>query len=133
MLLATTPIAGPLTLGLVSGTQLSVRLALSTVVAGFLLAPLVLGRDDTYGAALGSRPARNVGAVSYGLFLSHLPVFSAIYALTGATVFTGGILPLLAVGLPISLFLAWLSHVAIERPASVGAPAVPHRRAPLPR
>jgi peptidoglycan/LPS O-acetylase OafA/YrhL len=134
MLLATTPIAGPLTLGLVSGAQLSVRLALSTVVAGFLLAPLVLGRDDAYGAALGSRPARNVGAVSYGLFLWHLPVFSAIFALTGATVFTGGILPLLAVGLPISLFLAWLSHVAIERPAMRwAARAVPHRRAPLPR
>ena len=84
LLLATTPIAGPLTLGLASGTQLSVRLALSTVVAGFLLAPLVLGRDDAYSAALGSRPARNVGAVSFGLFLWHLPVFSAIYAVTGA-------------------------------------------------
>jgi len=134
LLLATTPIAGPLTLGLVSGSQLSVRLALSTVVAWFLLAPLVLGRDDAYSAALGSRPARNVGGVSYGLFLWHLPVFSAIYALSGATVFTGGILPLLAVGLPISLFLAWLSHVAIERPAMRwAARAVPHRRAPLPR
>ena len=134
LLLATTPIAGPLTLGLVSGSQLSMRLALSTVVAGFLLAPLVLGRDDAYTAALGSRPARNVGGVSYGLFLWHLPVFSAIYAVSGATVFTGGILPLLAIGLPVSLFLAWLSHVAIELPAMRwAARAVPHRRAPLPR
>ena len=51
---------------------------------GLLLAPLVLGRDDAYSAALASRPARNVGTVSYGLFLWHLPVFAGLYALTGA-------------------------------------------------
>ena len=132
--LATTPLAGPLTLGPVSGVQLAARLALSAVVAGFLLAPLVLGRDDAYSAALGSGPARGVGQVSYGLFLWHLPVFAGIYALTGATVFGGGILALLAVGLPVSLGLAWLSHVALERPAMRwAARRVPHRRAPLPR
>lgn len=134
LVLATTPIAGLLTLGPVSGVQLSVRLVLSTAVAGLLLAPLVLGRDDAYGAALASRPARGVGGVSYGLFLWHLPVFAGLYALTGARAFTGGILPLLAVGLPISLLLAWLSHVAVELPAMRwAARAVPHRRAPLPR
>ncbi len=37
--LATTPIAGLLTLGPVAGVQLSARLALSTAVAGLLLAP----------------------------------------------------------------------------------------------
>ena len=133
-LLATTPIAGPLTLGPVSGAQLSVRLALSTVVAGLLLAPLVLGRDDAYSAALASGPARGVGQVSYGLFLWHLPVFAALYAVSGATFFTGGIVPLLAVGLPLSLGLAWLSHLAVERPAMRwAARRVPHRRAPLPR
>ncbi len=132
--LATTPIAGLLTLGPVAGVQLSARLALSTAVAGLLLAPLVLGRDDRYSAALASRPARNVGTVSYGLFLWHLPVFAGLYALTGARVFSGGIVPLLAVGLPISLFLAWLSHVAVERPAMRwAARRVPHRRALLPR
>ncbi|HSO65681.1 MAG TPA: hypothetical protein VLQ78_11320, partial [Ornithinibacter sp.] len=132
--LATTPIAGPLTLGPVSGVQLSARLVLSTVVAGFLLAPLVLGRDDAYSAALGSGPMSGIGQVSYGLFLWHLPVFTAVYALTGATVFAGGVLALLAVGLPVSLGLAWLSHVAVERPAMRwAARRVPHRRAPLPR
>jgi peptidoglycan/LPS O-acetylase OafA/YrhL len=132
--LATTPIAGPLTLGPVSGVQLSARLALSTIVAGFLLAPLVLGRDDAYSSALGSGPARAVGRVSYGLFLWHLPVFAAIYAVTAASVFKGGILPLLAVGLPISLGLAWLSHVAVELPAMRWAARLaPHPRAPLQR
>jgi peptidoglycan/LPS O-acetylase OafA/YrhL len=135
LLLATTPVAGLLTLGPASGVQLSVRLALSTAVAGLLLAPLVLGReDDSYSAALASRPARGVGTVSYGLFLWHLPVFAGLYAFTGAQVFAGGIVPLLAVGLPISLLMAWLSHVVVERPAMRwAARRVPHRPAPLPR
>ena len=90
LLLATTPIAGPLTLGLVSGTQLSVRLALSTVVAGLpARTPRCSAATTPTARHWVSRPARSVGAVSYGLFLWHLPVFSAIYALTGATVFTG--------------------------------------------
>lgn len=133
-LLATTAIAGPLTLGPVSGTQLSVRLVLSTAVAGLLLAPLVLGRDDAWAAALSSPVVRGVGKVSYGLFLWHLPVFTGLFAVTGAKFFSGGMAPLLAVGLPVSLVLAWLSHVAIELPAMRwAARAVPHRRAPLPR
>ena len=76
-----------------SGAQLSVRLALSTVVAGLLLAPLVLGPTTTRThAALASRPARGVGTVSYGLFLWHLPVFAGLYAVSGGQVFSGGIL-----------------------------------------
>jgi peptidoglycan/LPS O-acetylase OafA/YrhL len=134
LVLGTTPIAGPLTLGPVSGVQLAIRLALSSVVAGLLLAPLVLGHGDAYARALSSRPARAVGTVSYGLFLWHLPVFSAVYAVSGGQVFSGGILALLAIGLPVSLGLAWLSHVVVEVPAMKwAARRVPHRRTPLPR
>ncbi len=134
LVLGTTPIAGPLTLGPVSEVQLAIRLALSSVVAGMLLAPLVLGPGDAYARALSSGPARAVGTVSYGLFLWHLPVFAAVYAVSGGQVFSGGILALLAIGLPVSLALAWLSHVAVEVPAMRwAARRVPHRRAPLPR
>ena len=104
-LLATTPIAGPLTLGPASGLQLSARLALSTAVAGLLLAPLVLGRDDPYAAALGSGPARAVGEVSYGLFLWHLPVFTDLSpspARSSSPVAWSRCWPL---GLPISLLV----------------------------
>ena len=63
--LATTPIAGLLTLGPVAGVQLSARLALSTAVAGLLLAPLVLGRDDAIQrrARLPAGPQRGDGVV----------------------------------------------------------------------
>ena len=79
LVLGTTPIAGPLTLGPVSEVQLAIRLALSTVVAGMLLAPLVLGRGRRVlaGARLGAGSGA-CGAVSYGLFLWHLPVFAAV-------------------------------------------------------
>jgi peptidoglycan/LPS O-acetylase OafA/YrhL len=133
-LLATTPIAGPLTLGPITGLQLSARLVLSTVVAGCLLAPLVLGRPDAWSGLMAARPTRWVGSVSYGLFLWHLPVFSAVYALSGIDPFSGGIVPLLVVGVPVSLALAWLSHVVVELPAMRAAGRwVRRRRTPVPR
>ena len=133
LLLATTPVAGPLTLGPITGLQLSVRLALSTVVAGCLLAPLVLGRADAWSGALTTPAARWMGSVSYGLFLWHLPVFSGLYALVGLRVFSGGIVPLLAVGVPVSLGLAWLSLLLVEQPAMRAAGRrARRRRAPAP-
>lgn len=134
LLLATTPVAGPLTLGPITGLQLSARLVLSTVVAGCLLAPLVLGRPDAWSRVLTRPGARSVGAVSYGLFLWHLPVFSALYALVDVEAFTGGFVPLLAIGVPVSLGLAWLSLVLVERPAMrLAGRWARGRRTPAPR
>ena len=134
LLLATTPVAGPLTLGPITGSQLSARLVLSTVVAGCLLAPLVLGRPDAWSRVLTRPGTRSVGAVSYGLFLWHLPVFSALYAVVDVEAFTGGFVPLLAIGVPVSLGLAWLSLVLVERPAMrLAGRWARERRTPAPR
>jgi peptidoglycan/LPS O-acetylase OafA/YrhL len=116
-LLATTTVAGPLTLGPVAGIQLAGKGVLGSVVTAALMVPLLFGPgSDTFSRALGSPPARYLGRISYGVFLWHLPVFEAIYAVTGINYFTGGALALLAVGVPVTLGLAALSERLVERP-----------------
>ncbi|MFC7488914.1 acyltransferase family protein [Knoellia sp. CPCC 206453] len=117
-LFATTPVAGALTLDPATSSQIIVRTALCSVVALALLLPLTQGRANAYSAALSRPPMRWLGVVSYGVFLWHLPVFTALYAVTGLPAFSGGLAPLLAVGIPITLLLSDLSHRWIEVPSS---------------
>lgn len=117
-LAATTPLAGSLLLEPAHGIQLVLRTLFATVVAAALLLPLTLGRRSAWSDFLSHPTTRWLGLVSYGVFLWHLPVFEAIFHVTGAPVFRGGMLPLLAVGVPISLLLGFLSHQFIELPAS---------------
>lgn len=132
-LLATTSVAGPLTLGTVSGPQVAVRHLLSAVVAFALLAPVAVGRGGAWGDLLAAAPVRWVGSVSYGLFLWHLPVLTALLALVGLPVFRGGVIPLVAVGLPISLLLAWASLRLLELPAMRWGARRTRRPQPTPR
>lgn len=129
--LATTGIAGPLTLGSLRPSEQVARIGLGTLVAVLLLAPIVFGPPTGPWSWLLSSPAlRWVGGISYGLFLWHVPVFVGLYAVTGTEVFSGGLAPLLAIGMPVSLLLAWLTHRLVELPAMAWA----HRsRNPAPR
>ena len=116
-LLATTTVAGPLTLGPVAGIQLAGKGVLGSVVTAGLMVPLLFGGGtDSFSRILGSAPARYLGRISYGIFLWHLPVFEAIYVVTGIDYFTGGALALLAVGVPVTLGLAAISERVVERP-----------------
>ena len=116
-LLATTAVAGPLTLGAVAGVQLAGKGVLGTLVTAGLMVPLLFGSgQEGYSRVLSSGPARYLGRISYGVFLWHLPVFEAIYAVTGIDYFTGGAVALLAVGLPVALGLAALTERWVERP-----------------
>lgn len=117
-LASTTPVAGSLTLDPAHGVALLLRTGLATVIAAALLVPLALGPPSGLSRALSRPVARWLGVVSYGLFLWHLPVLTALYAVTGAEFFRGGLVPLLAVGVPLSLLLALLSHQLVEVPAS---------------
>lgn len=117
-LLATTPIAGALTLEAATSTQIIVRTALGTTVALALLLPLTQGSATPYSAALARPTMRWLGVVSYGVFLWHLPVFTALYAVSGLSAFSGGLAPLLATGVPITLLLSYLSHRFVEVPSS---------------
>lgn len=126
-LLGTTPLAGALTVDTASSSELIARTVLGTLVAFALLLPLALGGDSLYHSLLSHRVACWLGAVSYGIFLWHLPVFTGLYALTGVDLFTGGVLPLLAVGIPVTLALAAMSHQWIELPSSALAARVLRR------
>ena len=117
-LLGTTPIAGALTVDTAAASELLARTVLCTLVSLALLLPITQGRPSLYSSALSGKAVRWLGRVSYGVFLWHLPVFTALYAVTGVALFSGGLLPLLAVGVPVTLMLAAVSHHWVEVPSS---------------
>ena len=117
-LLATTPLTGSLTLDVAGSGELIARTTLCSVVALALLLPLTHGGPSPYREALSHPTMRWLGRVSYGVFLWHLPVFFGLYAVSGLDEFRGGLLPLLAAGLPVTLALAALSLHWIEEPSS---------------
>lgn len=114
--LASTPIAGSLLLLPGHGPTLTARILLGTVFAMTLLIPLTLGGPNPIRTALGHPVARWLGEVSYGIFLWHVPVFFFIHWWSGVPEFSGGMVPLLTIGIPISILLGWLSHVLVEAP-----------------
>lgn len=117
-LASTTPLAGSLLLEPAHGLQLVLRTGFATAFAAGLLLPLVLGPPSILSSLLSRPTVRWLGLISYGVFLWHLPVFEALFHVTDAPFFRGGIVPLLIVGLPISILLAFLSHQFIELPVS---------------
>lgn len=130
-LLATTTVAGPLTLGPVTGVQLALKTVLSSVVTAGLMLPLLFGDGrDHLSRALASPSGQYLGRISYGIFLWHLPVFEAFFAVTGIPYFQGGALALIAIGVPLTLLIAALSERWVEGPAMDWAHSRTRRRTP---
>ena len=88
-LVAASPLAGPE--GLAPGTvgQFIVKTAMGAVVAGALLAPLVLDRPDTPHRLLGSATMVTLGRWSYGLFVWHLAALAMVFPVIGEFAFNG--------------------------------------------
>lgn len=131
-LLSTTAIAGQLTLGVVSGVQLATKMALSCVVTAGLMLPLLFGPSNALRSTLAHPAARWLGTISFGVFLWHLPVFSAIYAVSGLDYFAGGFVPLMVLGVPITLAVAAASWYLVERPLVAWAHRSRRRTQPAP-
>jgi peptidoglycan/LPS O-acetylase OafA/YrhL len=90
------------------------RHQLYTVIALALLLPAVFGSRSE---ARRRAPLVALGTVSYGIYLYHVPVFLKLAEWRGLPRSPGGLMLWLAMGIPATLALAWLSWRLVERPA----------------
>jgi peptidoglycan/LPS O-acetylase OafA/YrhL len=118
--IAATPVAGPGGLDLGTGFNQVTRIALLGIVAGLVVLPPALDQAPRHPVlrALGSRPMRWLGDISYGVFLYHLLVLLVVTRLLDIRPFTGHFWTLTVVTLAITIPLAWLSYRYIESPLS---------------
>lgn len=117
-LLLSTPVAGPY--GLTSATTLEavVKNVGYTLLGLLVVAPCVTAEATSSRVvrALGSRPAKALGDVSYGVFAYHLIVLGLVERAIGHQDFTGNLPILWPVTVLVSIPLAYASFRWIERP-----------------
>lgn len=115
-LIAASPIAGPegLTPGTVS--QFIVKTAMGAVVAGALLAPLVLDRPDTSHRLLGNTTMVTLGRWSYGLFVWHLAALAMVFPVIGEFPFNGHMPIVLVLTVVFGFAIAAVSYALVESP-----------------
>jgi len=115
-LVAASPLAGPE--GLTPGTvgQFVVKTTMGAIVAGALLAPLVLDAPDTAHRLLGSPVMVTLGRWSYGLFVWHLAALAMVFPLIGEFPFNGHMPLVLALTLVFGFAIAAVSYALVESP-----------------
>ncbi|MGK2882638.1 MAG: acyltransferase family protein [Mycobacterium sp.] len=113
---AASPLAGPE--GLTPGTagQFALKVAMGSVVAAALVAPLVLDRPDTPHRLLGSALMVTLGRWSYGLFVWHLAALAMVFPMIGEFPFSGAMPTVLALTLVFGFALAAVSYALVESP-----------------
>lgn len=129
---AASPLAGPE--GLTPGTvgQFVVKVTMGAVVAGALLAPLVLDRPETPHRLLGSRPMVTLGRWSYGLFIWHLAALAMVFPIIGQFPFNGHLPAVLVLTLIFGFAIAAVSYALVESPCRNALRRWEYRRGPAP-
>ena len=127
-LVAASPVAGPE--GLTPGTaqQFIVKVAMGAVVAGALLAPLVLDAPDTPHRILGNTTMVTLGRWSYGLFIWHLAALWMVFPIIGEFAFNGHMPVVLVLTVVIGFAIAAVSYALIESPCRVALRRWEYRR-----
>lgn len=115
-LIASSPLAGPEGLTPATLGQFVVRTAMGAVLAGVLLAPLVLDRPDTPHRILGSPAMVTLGRWSYGLFVWHLAALAMAFPIVGRFVFNGDMVVILVLTLIFGFAMAAVSYALVENP-----------------
>jgi peptidoglycan/LPS O-acetylase OafA/YrhL len=113
---AASPLAGREGLQFGTITQVMVKTAMGAVVAGALLAPLVLDRPDTSHRLLGSEPMVVLGRWSYGLFVWHLAALAMVFPMIGAFPFNGHMVVVLVITVVFGFAIAAVSYALVESP-----------------
>jgi acetyltransferase len=115
-LLAASPMAGPAGLAPGSLGQFLIKVSMGTIVAGALLAPLVLDQPDTSHRILGSTTMVTLGRWSYGLFVWHLAALAMVFPVIGEFPFNGHMPVVLALTLVFGFAIAAVSYALVESP-----------------
>ncbi len=99
------------------------------LVGALCLLPLVIGdqSDGPVRAVLSSRPARWLGEISYGLYLWHTPILKIVNDWVTDDAVPGSAPVRLAIVAVLSLAVAHVSWIALERPVLALANKVAHR------
>lgn len=127
---ASTPVAGPLTLTLATSAQTVTKNLLYAAIAGLLVLPCVFGPSDSgFARALSHRWPRHVGHISYSLFCCHLIVLELVFLWRDWTLFDGHGLELFVLTLSISLGVSEVLYRVVELPAM----RLRRTRRPLPK
>lgn len=126
---AASPWAGPE--GLTPGTsgQFALKVAMGSVVAAALVAPLVLDRPDTSHRWLGSTTMVTLGRWSYGLFIWHLAALAMVFPVIGEFPFNGSMPAVLALTLVFGFAIAAVSYALVESPCREALRRWEYRRA----
>ena len=117
LLFATTPVAGPLTLAPGPDAAAVAKELLYAAIALLLLLPAAWGPTDRgLGAVLAHPASRYVGRISYGIFLWHLLVLRAVFAVTGWAPFSGHLWLVALLTVAGTAAAASASWLLVERP-----------------
>jgi peptidoglycan/LPS O-acetylase OafA/YrhL len=131
-LVGASPLAGPE--GLTPGTvdQFIVKTAMGAIVAGALLAPLVLDQPDTSHRFLGSDTMVTLGRWSYGLFVWHLAALAMVFPVIGEFAFNGHMPVVLVLTVVFGFAIAAVSYALVESPCRNALRRWERRFAPTP-
>lgn len=115
-LIAASPLVTPEGSTPATVTQFVLRTALGAVIAGALLAPLVLDGPTARHRVLSSAPMVTLGRWSYGLFLWHLAALDMVFPVLGRYAFAGDFPVVLVLTTLFGFAIAAASYALVESP-----------------
>lgn len=118
LLIASTPLAGPLDLSPGATPATALFKCLTYLVVGVcLVVPIIFGPQNAYRRSLAHPVMRYLGQISYSLFCIHLAALHLVMKWTSTEFFTGRFWLILPLTLGLSIAAAAVMHHTVERPA----------------